>query len=525
MNTSNFLSIPAMMFPDQKILIFKGHFDEDLELTYAELLDRTNRLGNALRDYGVERGDKVAVLQTNSNQYVEAHYATAKLGATFVPLNYRAKRDELLYMLTTSQAKILLVGDRYLDVALDVKRELPMLRYLIGMEQGSGGVRGEGVMSYEALVKASSPDEIDTDVDDDEVAILMFTSGTTSLPKGVLLSHGDFTNLVFETVEPADGTDRGKALLSVPLYHVAGITTIMTSLFGGRQLVILPQFDPREWLHAVSNHKITHAFLVPTMLKRVLDDEEFMFHEISSLQILSYGAAPMPLPVLRRAIDVFPNTVGFINAFGQTESTSTVTMLTPEDHRLEGTPEEVEKKLRRLTSIGKPLPGVELKIFDEVGNEVPAGQIGEIAIFSNRAMKGYVGQEEATRQTLSEGWLRTRDLGWVDEDGYVFLAGRKGDMIIRGGENIAPEEVESVLYSHPAVEEAAVVGVPDEEWGERVMAFIALKPGHTATEADLIEYCRQRLASFKKPEIIRFIPELPRNALGKVLRKDLRARI
>jgi acyl-CoA synthetase (AMP-forming)/AMP-acid ligase II len=296
----------------------------------------------------------------------------------------------------------------------------------------------------------------------------------------------------------------------------------MTSFFTGRTLVILRQFEPAEWLATVQRQRITHAFLVPTMLKRVLDHPDFDREACSSLELLTYGAAPMPLPVIRRAIEMFPPTVSFVNAFGQTETTATVTMLQPEDHRLQGTPPEVERKLRRLASIGRPLPDVEMRIVDAEGVEVARGDIGEITVRTPRLMKGYVSQGEVTTPTLANGWLHTGDMGWVDEDGYLYLAGRKDDLIIRGGENISPAEVEAVLQAHPAIEEAAILGVPDVDWGEQVMAIVVPRAGSALTAEEVIDWCRQRLASFKKPAIVQFVSELPRNPLGKVLRKDLR---
>ena len=229
----------------------------------------------------------------------------------------------------------------------------------------------------------------------------------------------------------------------------------------------------------------------------------------------------MPLSVIRRAIDLFPPSVGFVNAFGQTETTSTVTILGPEDHRLSGTKEEVELKLRRLQSIGRPLPDVEMRVFDDEGKELRPGQVGELAVRTPRLMKGYA-TAEGTSSALRDGWLPTRDMGWIDDDGYVFLAGRRDDMIIRGGENIAPAEVESVLQAHPAVEEVVVIGVPDVDWGQKVAAVVVLRAGNQPRADELIEYCRQRLSSFKKPEAVHFVDALPRNDLGKVLRRELR---
>jgi acyl-CoA synthetase (AMP-forming)/AMP-acid ligase II len=353
----------------------------------------------------------------------------------------------------------------------------------------------------------------------------MFTSGTSAAAKAVMLGHDDLTSFVYNTTEPADGTDRGSVLVAAPLYHIAGLTAVLTGVFAGRRIVLSRQFEAQEWLETVESEHVTHAFLVPTMVRRVLDCPRFADSDLSSLRVLSYGAAPMPVPLIRRAIESFPQSVLFLNAFGQTETTSTVTVLGPTDHRLQGTPEEIEMKLRRLASIGRPLGDVELSILDENGQPLGPGQVGEIAIRSQRVMRGYYGATEATEAALQDGWLRTRDLGWIDEGGYVFLAGRQSDMIIRGGENIAPEEVEVVLESHPGVEEAAVIGVPDEEWGERVIAVVAARPGIDLPADELVEYCRQRLASYKKPEAVFFTQTLPRNALGKLLRKELRAQL
>jgi len=257
------------------------------------------------------------------------------------------------------------------------------------------------------------------------------------------------------------------------------------------------------------------------MMKQLLDEPSFAKTDLSSLQNMAYGGAAMPLPVIRKAITAFPRTVGFVNAYGQTETTSSLTVLGPDDHRLVGSPEEVELKTKRLNSIGKPLPDVEVMVRDEYSNLLHPGQVGEICIRTARIMKGYAGRSDDA--LLSDGWRATGDLGWIDEDGYVFFAGRKDDMIIRGGENIAPAEVESVLMSHPAVDEAAVIGDPSEEWGQVVKAFVVIKPGQEASADDLKAFCTSRLASFKRPETYEFLPELPKNALGKILRKDLRS--
>ncbi len=514
MNTANFLTIPATIVPDQKIMVYGDRCQ-----TYQDVTTRVRRLASALGTLGIAKGDRIAVLDTNSPRYIEAYFATSMVGAVFVPLNYRAKADELEYMIATAGVRVLMVGDRYVPLMAGMRDRLWGVTQYVAMESSQ-----PDMVSFEALIAQASGDASEAEVDEGDVNILMYTSGTTGRPKGVMLTYGDFVAYVCGNTELADGTPRGAALLCVPMYHIAGVTAMMTSIFTGRTLVILPQFEPREWLEAVQRERITHAFLVPTMLKRVLEHPDFHRYSCSSVEILAYGAAPMPLPIIRRAIDMFPPTVGFVNAFGQTETTATVTMLLPEDHRLDGTPQEVERKLRRLSSIGRPLPDVEVRVVDPEGVEAARGEIGEIAVRTPRLMKGYFSQGDVTAQTIVDGWLHTRDMGWMDEDGYLYLAGRKDDLIIRGGENISPAEVEAILHTHPAIEEAAIIGVPDADWGERVMAIVVPRAGSALTAEEVIDWCHQRLASFKKPDIVQFASELPRNPLGKVLRKDLRQR-
>ena len=512
MNTANFLTIPATIIPDQELVVFG-----DRRQTYQETTIRVQRLAAALADLGVAKGDRVAVLDTNSSRYLETYFATSMLGAVFLPLNYRAQVDELEYMLTTAGVRLLMVGDRYVSLVSGIRDRLGCVSQYVAMESPQ-----PEMVAFEELISQASWEAREAEVDEMDLNILMYTSGTTARPKGVMLTYGDFVSYVCGHTELADGTPRGAALLCVPLYHIAGITSVLTNVFTGRRLVMLRQFEPLEWLGTVQRERITHAFLVPTMLKRILDHAAFRREACSSLEILAYGAAPMPLPLIRRAIAMLPPTVGFVNAFGQTETTATITMLLPEDHRLEGSPAEVERKLQRLSSIGRPLPDVEIRIIDPTGAELAWGEIGEIAVRTPRIMKGYFSQDDATAQAIVNGWLHTRDMGWMDADGYLYLAGRKDDLLIRGGENISPAEVEAVLYSHPAIEEAAIIGVPDVEWGEQVMAIVVPKAGSPLSAEEVIDWCHQRLASFKKPAIVQFVRALPRNPLGKVLRKELR---
>ena len=513
MNTTDFLTISSAICPDRTLMIF-----EDSRFTFTQLAERTNRLANAFSEMGLKKGDRVGILQVNCSQFLETYFAVAKLGAIFVPLNFRAKSDELIYMLNNSKAKILLVGSRYIDMVDKMMPDLSSVEKCISIDE-----KIEGKLFYDDIIKSASPDDVFTEIGDDDVTVLMYTAGTTGRPKGVPLRHSGFSSYVLDNVQPADPDIAESNLLTVPLYHVAGVQAMMAAVYGGRTLVLMRQFEVKEWMKTVEKEQVTRAMLVPTMLKRVVDDPDFEKYNLTSLQILTYGAAPMPFEVIEKAIRIMPWT-RFINAFGQTETASTITMLGPDDHIIEGTEEEQQKRLNRLkSSIGKPLPDVEVKIIDPDGNEVPRGEIGEIIAKGPRIMSGYWGDKEKTDQVLtSDGWLKTSDKGWMDEDDYIFLAGRDDDLIIRGGENISPGEVENAITSLDKIEEAAVIGVPDPEWGQEPKAIVVLKKGKTATEEEIIEHCRNKLASFKKPKSVIFVDELPRNQMGKVLKKDLR---
>jgi len=511
MNTTDFLSIANAICPERDCIVFEGK-----RWTYAQINERVNQLVNVLTKLGVEKGDRIGMLHVNCNQYIETYYASAKLGAIFVPLNFRAKADELAYMIGNAEVKVLFVGSRYLDIVNTILPQLPTVKEYISIEGGSRA-------NYEDLIRSASSDEMLCDIGDEDITILMYTSGTTGRPKGVPLRHNAFVVYVLENVDPASPDIKERNLLTVPLYHVAGIQAMLAAIYGGRTLVLMRQFEVKEWMATIQKEQATRAMIVPTMLKRVIDDPDFSKYNLSSLKVITYGAAPMPFEVISKAIQVMP-WARFINAFGQTETASTITTLGPEDHIIEGTEEERQKKLKRLTSsIGRPLPDVEVKIVDEEENSLPFLQVGEILVRGPRVMTGYWKDEQKTGQVMtSDGWLRTGDMGWMDEEGYIYLSGRADDMIIRGGENISPEEVEEVLHSHPKIEEAAVIGVPDPEWGQEPRAVVVLKKGEKVASEEIIEHCRSKLAGFKRPRSVVFIEALPRGAMGKVLRKKLR---
>jgi acyl-CoA synthetase (AMP-forming)/AMP-acid ligase II len=517
MNTSEFLTIATAIVPDRPAVIFEGqHF------TFEELGQRVNRLANALSEMGVGAGDRVATMQVNSNRSVETYFAAAQLDAIYVPLNFRAKSHELHQMLAIARPSCLLIGERYLPLIEDLPSDIDLAvglsdEKVIVLDDAATGTRP----AYEHLLAKADPGQTHfPEADDQDTTVIMFTAGTTGVPKGVMLTHDSFSSYLLATVAPADPDIEESNLITVPFYHIAGLQAALAAVYGGRTLVVMQQFEPVEWMEQVQRYQANRAMLVPTMLKQLMDHPRLPEFDLSSLDVVTYGAAPMPIEVIRKAIEKLPG-VRFINAFGQTETASTITMLPPEDHVLEGSPEEIEVKLRRLTSIGKPLEDVEVEIVDEAGQPAAVGATGEIVARGSRMMAGYWQEESATRETLRSGWVYTGDLGYKDEDGYIYLAGRAKDFIKRGGEMISPEEVEQVLRSHPQLDDAAVIGVPDEEWGEEVRAVVVGK-SELVTEDEIIDYCHERLAGFKRPRSVIFLDELPRNAMGKVLKRDLR---
>ena len=515
---TEFLDLSAILVPQRTAIAFEGK-----RFSYAQLRERVNRLADSLSRLGLKKGERAAIIEVNCNQFVEACFATVRLGAIFAPLNFRIREEELKYLVNKAEPKILFLGSRYVNMVNSIKTQLPSVAHFIII-----GGKDAGRQDYEGLIASGSAEEKTfAEVKDEDIAVLMFTAGTTGFPKGVPQDSNSYSTYVLANVEPPSIEAPAETnLLCMPLYHVAGMQALMAGIYGGRTIALMRQFDEKEWFETVEREKATRVMLVPTMLKRVVEYPDFDKYDLSRVRVVTYGAAACPYEVLKKAIERFPGRA-LINAFGGTETSSTIAALRAEDQIITGKESEAEreKKLKRLaTSIGLPMDDVEIQVRGEGGRVLPPGKLGEIVVRGSRIMKGYWKNDEETKKAFTaDGWYRTGDLGYLDEEGYIYLTGRADDVIVRGGENIGPDEVESVLYSHPKVEEAAVIGVKDLEWGQQVRAIVRLKKGGTATEAEIIDFCRSRLAGYKRPSSIIFVQEeLPKTSTGKVLRRLLR---
>lgn len=468
----------------------------DVPLTYRELLDRSRRA--ATWASGAER---VGLLDVNSVAVPVLLFASAFAGKPFVPVSYRLADEQLRAVVGSVAPAAFVVGD---DAP-------PALE----------GVEGVSALSRTALLDraVSDPPHDGPGAAGDEVAVLLPTSGTTGTPKVAVLRHEHLTSYVLGTVDFLGAAEDEAALVSVPPYHIAGLSAVLSSVYSGRRLVQLASFSAESWVDTAVAEGITHAMVVPTMLGRILDVLSQRGQSLPCLRHLSYGGGRMPVTVVERALELLPD-VDFVNAYGLTETSSTVSVLRPADHR-EAAASADPRTRRRLGSVGRPLDTLELEIRDAAGVPVPVGGHGEIWVRGPQVAGEYL-----THSVLGEGgWFPTKDAGRVDEAGFLYLDGRMDDVIVRGAENLSPGEIEDVLLEHPAVAEAAVVGVPDEAWGEQVVAAVVLAPECTADEQELQDWVRDRLRSARTPARVEFRQALPYNETGKLLRRVLREEV
>jgi acyl-CoA synthetase (AMP-forming)/AMP-acid ligase II len=477
--------------------------------TFAETNSRVNRLATSLRELGIGKGDRVALFATDSTQYMEIILACMKLGAVYVPLNFRLARPELETLLRASEARVLFFSDRYAEMVHAV--DAPALETRVGIDSLAGDT------THDALIGAGLDQEIDTPMLDHELMCIAFTSGTTSLPKGVMHSQRMVKHMVNQCIVDGRMTSITFHYSAAPLFHVGGLLYTLAGVARSHSSLVLPAFDPETILRWMASGRLDGVFLVPTMIDTLLQQPGVESMDFSRIRSIRYGAAPMSPTLLRRVLDRFPSDCELMNLFGAGTEAGLQTSLTPEDHR-----RALEGHEHLLGSIGKPGVGVVLRICDDELNDVAQGEVGEIVTRSDAVMSGYLDQPEETGKVLVDGWFRGGDMAWRDAEGYLYLSGRKRDMIIRGGENIYPIEIEHILSLHPSVREVAVVGVPDDHWGELVRAHVVLEPGAGFDEDEVRAYCREQLAGYKVPALFQVHDELPRNASGKILKRELR---
>lgn len=495
MNISLILEMAAEAAPDRIGLVCDGK-----RWTYGELLSAARGAFELITESDAEY---VALLDESSEAAVIALFGAAMAGVPYCPLNYRLADPDLAALLERISPALVIGDEERVDrIAADQSHTL----------------FSRELFTAKAQETTPAADTREADEGGGGVAVQLFTSGTTAAPKAAILRHANLLGYILGTVEFAAADEEDAAIVVVPPYHIAGISALMSSIYAGRRIVMLPSFSPDAWLALVAAERVSNAFLVPTMLGRIIEAlDKGATGDIASLRSISYGGGKMPLEVIHKALERFPQ-AGFTNAYGLTETSSTIALLGPDEHR-EALASSDPKVRARLTSLGKPIPTVEIEIRGEDGQVLPPGEPGEIYVRGEQVSGEYRGKSALD----AEGWFPTRDAGYIDEDGYLFLSGRADDVIVRGGENMSPGEIEDVLLTHPAIADACACAIPSIEWGEAVGTALVVREGHQApSESELKQLVKDRLRSSRVPEKIAFVPELPYNEMGKLLRREVK---
>ena len=495
----------ARQRPDKAALVFEGR-----RVSYAELDQASNRVASALIAAGLKPGDRVAHIGKNSVNYFELMFGAAKAGGVTVSVNWRLAPPEVAFVIEDAHADFVFVDEELFEV---MGKALHLLK---------GGCRVFALSgahadwpAFDAWRDASDPVDPMLPATADDVVYQLYTSGTTGKPKGAQITHtGVLAGKEFEREVGAwmNWHEGDVQLVNTPMFHVSGNVWTMLSLYAGATSVLIRDFIIDELLAAIEAERVTKAFFVPAMLLMVLQHPRAKATDYSSLELIYYGASPIPLDLLRQSIEVFDT--GFVQLYGMTEVSGSCTYLPPEDHDPAGSD--------KMRSAGKPFPGVDIRIIDHAGREVPTGDVGQVTVRTPTIMKGYWNRDEATAEAIRDGWLYSGDAGYVDADGYLYIYDRVKDMIISGGENVYPAEVESALFDHPAVKDVGVIGVPSDRWGEEVKALVVRADGTDLSEQDLIAFAHERIAGYKCPKSVDFVDTLPRNPSGKLLKREMR---
>lgn len=485
---------------------------QDRVVSYTQLRDRCWRLSDALAQVA-DPGDRVAILAENCLEYTDCYYGVPGAGMALTLLNYRLSARELTYIIGDSAPRVLVVEAKYLPVIRQIRKDIPSVERVLLI-----GGEAEDCLSYDAFLAGGAANEPAYRPAETDLCWLLYTSGTTGLPKGAMLSHGNLMAAVLNSMACWEAGADDVCMFTFPQFHVAGYVMPMYHL-RGHPVVLLRSFEAETLLRNVETYGVTSTAMAPTMIAMLLEDPRTDQYDLSSLRRVGYGASAMHAEVLRRARARWPQ-VGFSTGFGMTELAGNVMFMGRLDHE-----RAAERGLAILGSVGRQMPLARVRVIDEDGRDVPPNMPGEIVVKGDQVLAGYWRNPEATEKSFIDGWFRSGDVGRWDDEGYLYIVDRKKDMILTGGENVYPREVEEVLYEHPAVVEAAVLGAPDPKWGEKVVAVVCLRSGEAASAAELVAFCRERIASYKKPRHVVFVGALPRNASGKVLKRELRDQI
>jgi fatty-acyl-CoA synthase len=500
-------------FPKKQAIVCSGK-----RWTYQEFYDRLNRLSHSLRDFGVKKGDKVAILHPNCHYFLEAYYGISQIGAISVPMNYRLSPKEIAFILQDSESKILIADPMFREQIDSIRGEIQRIEKIIWTGKGEGKETRD--LNYEKLLSQPNADEMNPPrITSEDVAQIYYTSGTTGRPKGVMLSHQNVTTHALGTIAEIHLTDRDVWIHVAPLFHLADAWATWAVTWVGGTHVLVREFDAKVVLEAIQKEKVTLTNLIPTMLNLMVNHPDVGKYDYRSLRVLLSGGAPIAPEVVRKIVETFK--CDYIQTYGMTETSPYLTLSILKEH-LDQLP--YEDRLRFKSKTGREFVGVELKVVNDRGEEVKKDEkeVGEIIVKGDIVTKGYWKLPEETAKSIKDDWLYTGDMAVMDEEGYVTIVDRKKDMILTGGENVYSTEVENILYMHPAILECAVIGVPDEKWGEAVKGIVVLKPGQKATVQEIIQFCKDRVAHYKAPKSIDFIDALPRTGSGKIHKKGLR---
>jgi fatty-acyl-CoA synthase len=493
-----------------------GIVDGQVRLTYAEFASRADRLSNALISLGVRRGERVAWLGYNSHQLLEAYYGVVQMGAVLLPLNIRLTPQEIAYILGDSESVALFYNADFAPLVESLRTQSPTVKHWIALEKGSSDI------DYESLLSTGEPDFTPpSDIRDDDLAELFYTSGTTANPKGVMMTHRNLYLHALQVIAAHSSRDHHVQLHTIPLFHVNGWGTPHTVTCAGGRHVMIKKFDPAEVFRMVEQERVTHFSMVPTMAVSLVNHPDLAKYDLTSLEYIGLGGAASP-PDLIRELEQKIGCRAY-SGYGLTETTPQLTFSFIKDH-LKGLPDN--ERWRRQAMTGYAMPGIEMSIMDEDGNHLPRDgvSVGEIVVRADNVMAGYWKLPEETERVMRDGWFHTGDMAVVDEEGYYLIVDRKKDIIISGGENISSIEVEKAVYAHTAVMECAVIAVPDDKWGEVPIALVVVKPEQSLTAEELTAHCRTLLPGFKIPKSIEFFDSLPKGGTGKILKKELRER-